>query len=390
MGGSATNCVSLALELKRQGMDIELLASVPPDGMHRLAGGPVADILRPLSSGGRGLIGKSFGTLHALRCGLKTRLQEERYDIVHAHSGTYPYAVVPLAADRRTSVRLHSLYCPLGAKGGVYGKWWERSALARLAFERLDRVIAVTENVRDSLQSAGVRPEKIELVRMCVDTRRFCPGIPRKPPKYFTAADAAVRLLFVGNASRQKGLMELLQAVRLLHDRGLRASLVAALENQCGIREYAQGYEQAGAFVRRTRLESNVRFVGLVDSVEELYAEADLVVIPWNTSRGPSDYPMVVLEALAMGKCVVCTPVGGCPELLAPGPAGILTGGFSAQDIAAAVEYAVKNPVERERMERLALQRSREFSLTDAAGDLLTLYENLLKGKTRRHVECGS
>jgi glycosyltransferase involved in cell wall biosynthesis len=283
---------------------------------------------------------------------------------------------------------LHSLYCPIGAKGGIYSNWWEKTVAARLAFERLDRVIAVTENVRDSLLNAGVQPEKIELVPMSVDTERFCPRVPRESPKYFPDADMGTRLLFVGNASKEKGLKELLQAVNLLNDKGLRVLLVAAVENQCGIKEYAAEYEIARSFVHRAGMEANVRFVGLVDSIEDLYAESDLVLIPWSTSRGPSDYPMVALEAMAMGKCIVSTPVGGCPDLLQRGRAGVLTQGFSPEDIAAAIELAIKNPAHRETIEEYALARVRDFSLANSADQLLALYEHLLRSKGHRHAKC--
>lgn len=387
VGGCAANCVSLAIELIRRGADVELFASVSQEGLDCLRGRPVAEILYPLPCVDGGLIGKGLNTLRTLRRGLKDRLRKTRFDIVHAHSGTYPYAIVPLAADRRTCVRLHSLYCPIGAKGGVYSNWWEKTVAARLAFERLDRVIAATENVRDSLQNAGVRSEKIELVRMSVDTQRFCPRVSREPPRYFPCEEAGTRLLFVGNASKEKGLMALLQAVRLLSDKGLPVFVVAAVENQCGIKEYAAGYEIAREYVRRAGLESKVRFVGLVDSIEDLYAESGIVAIPWGTSRGPSDYPMVALEAMAMGKCVLSTPVGGCPDLLQRGRAGVLTEGFSPQAIAAALEFVIQNPAHREVVERHALERARDFSLARSASQLLVLYERLLESKNHRHAE---
>lgn len=389
VGGCATNCVSLALELRRQGVQMEILASVPEKHLESLSRHPVGEIVKPLPSIGTGLIGKGIGAIRALRHGLKKRMRKTHYDVVHCHSGTYPYAIVPLAANRKTSVRLHSLYCPIGTKGGVYTSWWEKPIAARLIFNRLDRVIAVTENVRRSIEKAGVRPEKIELVPMCVDTRRFRPQTQRGPGRYFPNDNADVRVLFIGNASKEKGLLELLQAVKLLNEKGVPVSLVAAVENQCAIKENSVGYDLAQKFLRETNLENRVRFIGLVDSIESLYAESDLVVIPWNTTRGPSDYPMVVLEAMAIGKCVVSTPVGGCPDLLRNGKAGILTDGFSAENIAAAIEYAVKNPGDRRRIEQVALERSRDFSLTKSANDLFTLYKRLLESKIRHHVKCG-
>ncbi len=142
VGGCASNCICLALELKRQGVQIELLAPVPKKRLEFLSRHPVGEIVRPLPSLGESFAAKGIGAIYVLRRALKKLGREKRYDIVHSHSGTYSYAVVPLAADRKTSVRLHSLYCPFATKGGVYSSWWEKPTVARLIFNRLYRIIA--------------------------------------------------------------------------------------------------------------------------------------------------------------------------------------------------------------------------------------------------------
>lgn len=333
VGGCAANCVSLALELRRQGIQMEILASVPEKYLESLSRHPVGEIVKPLPSIGTGLIGKGIGAIQVLRRSLKKRMRETHYDVVHSHSGTYPYAIVALAANRRTSVRLHSLYCPIGAKGGVYASWWEKPIAARLIFNKLDRIIAVTDNIRQSIEKAGVPPEKIESISMSVDTQRFHPMVPKEPGKYFPGKSKGARILFVGNTSKEKGLIELLQAMRILARKGIPLFLVAAVENQSEISEYASRFDYVKRLITELGLTHNVQLLGLIDYIENLYAQTDIVVIPWNTSRGPSDYPLVAMEAMAMGKCIVSTPVGGCPELLKNGKAGILTNDFSAESI---------------------------------------------------------
>jgi glycosyltransferase involved in cell wall biosynthesis len=190
-----------------------------------------------------------------------------------------------------------------------------------------------------------------------------------------------VKLVFVGNSSKEKGLVELLHAVRALVDRGMPVFLVAAVENQSEIKEYTAGYNAACALVQTLGLDRRVRLLGMVDEIEALYAESDILVIPWKTSRGPSDYPMVALEAMAMGKCVVSTPVGGCPELLDGGTAGILAEGFSSEHIASAIEFAVNRPDLRKKIKQAAIERVRAFSVSASASQLIALYERLIRSK---------
>ena len=308
-------------------------------------------------------------------------MRNNRIDVVHSHSGTYPYAVLPLAVNQGTSVRLHSLYCPLGARGGVYSRWWERPYLARMLFNRLDKVVAVTDNVRQSIARAGVAPEQIESIPMCVDTLRFHPREQAGPLRYSSVNGDSIRLLYIGNASKEKGLVPLLHAVKRLIDERIPVSLVAAIENQSRVREYAAGLHLVRQLIGELGIDRHVRLLGLVDRIEDLYAEPSILVIPWETSRGPSDYPMVALEAMAMGKCVVATPVGGCPELLDHGKAGILAGGFSAESLASAIRSSLGHPEERRAMEHAAMRKVESLSLNASATRMISLYEHLLGAK---------
>jgi glycosyltransferase involved in cell wall biosynthesis len=328
------------------------------------------------------MIRKAMGDIHSLRRGLKERARDVHYDVVHSHAGSFPYAVAPLAVKGKATVRLHSLYCPLGAQAGFYGSWWERPLLARYVLHKLDKVVAVTRNVQQSLENAGISPEKIHFVPMCVDTRRFHPRPPRRPSEYFPENSEGTRVLYVGNGSREKGLVELLHAVQILIQKKRRLFLVATIENANDIEEYSLGANAARDLVRDLGVEEHVRFLGTVDSIEDLYADSDFMVLPWNTTRGPSDYPMAVLENMAMGKCTVSTPVGGCPELLRNGEAGILTTGYSPESLAQAMEQVIEHPEARMATADAALEVARTLSAEACAGKMVDLYRALLAGKT--------
>jgi glycosyltransferase involved in cell wall biosynthesis len=380
--GRTVTCVALALALRRRGIQTEIIAPVAEGRQEFLSRHEAAEIIRPLPSYGGGMIRKAMGDIYSLRCGLKRRVREVHYDVVHSHAGSFPYAVAPLAVKGKDTVRLHSLYCPLGAQAGFYGSWWERPLLARYVLHKLDKVVAVTRNVQQSLEKAGISPGKIHFVPMCVDTRRFYPRKPRRPSKYFPDNSEGTRVLYVGNGSKEKGLVELLHAVRLLIQSKRRLFLVATIENANDIEEYSLGASAARDLVKDLGIEDHVRFLGTVDSIEDLYADSDFMVLPWNTTRGPSDYPMAVLENMAMGKCTVSTPVGGCPELLRKGEAGILTTGFSPESIAQAMERVISNPEARMATAEAALEVSRSLSAEACAGKMVDLYRALLENRT--------
>jgi len=113
------------------------------------------------------------------------------------------------------------------------------------------------------------------------------------------------RVLFLGRLIRQKGVAELVDAVRRL---GPGASLVVA----------GDGPERARLLAHAARAGIDATFVGFVEGERkhELLASAAVVCVPSREVGVLSEgAPLVVLEARAQGVPVVATRVGGIPEL---------------------------------------------------------------------------
>jgi glycosyltransferase involved in cell wall biosynthesis len=127
------------------------------------------------------------------------------------------------------------------------------------------------------------------------------PTVPRRVGK----EDAVKRLLFVGNLSERKGVTDLLQALSHPGFANLRFELVLA-----------GGGDVAGYQTKANQLglEKMVHFTGWSEQkqVAALMAQADVLVLP-SYDEG---LPLVILEALANGVAVVCTPVGEIPSAL--------------------------------------------------------------------------
>ncbi len=116
------------------------------------------------------------------------------------------------------------------------------------------------------------------------------------------------RVLFLGNLSERKGLSDLLQAMAMPALRNLPMELVVA-----GGGDVA-AYE---AKARNLGVAGKVRFAGWCgqQQVADLMAQTDVLVLP-SYDEG---LPLVILEALAHGVAVVCTPVGEIPAVLTDG-----------------------------------------------------------------------
>lgn len=132
-------------------------------------------------------------------------------------------------------------------------------------------------------------------------------GVPEpEPVAVRPRARAGSQLLFVGNLSERKGVSDLLHA---LHDPRLRAiPCELTLAGGGGGGGDVEGY---AALAARLQLDGRVRFLGWADkaTLDRLLAEADVLVLP-SYHEG---LPLAILEALARGVPVVCTPVGEIP-----------------------------------------------------------------------------
>jgi glycosyltransferase involved in cell wall biosynthesis len=175
------------------------------------------------------------------------------------------------------------------------------------------------------IDTLGVPPERIEIV---------INGVPEpQEPRRRAAAGAVQRVLFVGNLSERKGVSDLLRAVAQPgFDTGrLRVTFAGGGD--------VADYE---AKARALGVDRFVRFVGWADQrkVAQLMASHEVLVLP-SYDEG---LPLVILEALAHGMAVVCTPVGEIPTELEDGVNARFVPPGDVPAIAAGLQEVLERP----------------------------------------------
>jgi glycosyltransferase involved in cell wall biosynthesis len=207
-----------------------------------------------------------------------------------------------------------------------------REKMRRAAF-----VVAVSDDGRGHLLRWADRRDwqKIHVVRCGVDRRFVSPGAPPRD---------VPRLVAVGRLSPEKGHLVLVDALAHLAAEG-EAAEVAVIGD--GPLRSTLEHE-----AERLGIRELLRFTGWLGP-EDIAAEilaARALVLP-SFSEG---LPMVVIEALAMGRPVVATRIGAVPELVEPGSTGWLVPPGSAEALSRAMRAALSAaPGELERMGRL-------------------------------------
>lgn len=291
LGGIERMVAELAIGLHERGGPVEV--AVVTDRRDRLAGRISAAGVPLHRMGGT----DRFGWRPSAR--LARLVRSRRYDVVHAHSPA-PAVVVRLAAvGARVKVvtTLHNSWRALHPLTRV--GWW-------LTWWRDDLCLAVSADAADS----APRPwrHRVRVLPHAVDSRQLAVAREGAPAARASLGLAEGTRLLVSVAAHRpaKNHPNLLWALRRLVDQGAAVHLAVVGEGPRleANRRLAAELEVADA----------VSFLAPRDDVWSLIAAADVVVVA-------SDFegqPLVVLEALALGRPVVATAVGRVPELVGP------------------------------------------------------------------------
>ena len=164
------------------------------------------------------------------------------------------------------------------------------------------------------------------------------------------------------------------------------ASLIAAMSNVvvkhpkvvCIIAGEGSKKEELRKQIEQAKLKEVVRLVGFrADAISLIYS-SDIFVLP---SLAES-FGLVILEAMALGKPVVATRVGGPSEIVVDGETGLLAPPFNPEALAEAMLDLLKDPQKRERMGRKGQERFLEkYTAGRMAEATLDVYKQLLSIK---------
>jgi glycosyltransferase involved in cell wall biosynthesis len=189
----------------------------------------------------------------------------------------------------------------------------------RALYRGADAFACISRDIERETLACGVPRERVWYLPNAIDMTHFRPAEPgereRLRRELGLPADRVI-CLFVGRLSREKGVMELLEAWRLLQPS--TALLVMAGPDMTG---HAWDAGAPGrAFVAQHGLGDRVRFVGPLSDVAPMIKAADLVVQPSHFEA----LGLSAIEALACGVPLVASAVGGLLDFVVDGENGLL------------------------------------------------------------------
>jgi PEP-CTERM/exosortase A-associated glycosyltransferase len=313
-------------------------------GLRHTAPGPATDHIDGLTfhrtpGEARGPTGlREWCEIARLAAAIERLARDWRPDLLHAHSPALDGAAalraarrlgIPLVYEIRAFWEDAAVGNGLGREGSA--KYRLTRALENHVVSRADAVVTICDGLRDDLIARGHDGRRISIMPNGVDLAMF--GTP-------LARDAVLAdelglgtgpvIGFIGSFYDYEGLDDLIAAMPMLIARQPDARLLLVGGGPCeaALRAQAEASPVAAA----------IRFIGRVphDQVEHYYALADVMAYPRKRSRLTELVtPLKPLEAMAQGKLVAASDVGGHRELITDGVTGRL---FTPDDPAACAD----------------------------------------------------
>jgi len=229
----------------------------------------------------------------------------------------------------------------------------------RRALSQASGVIFVSQKLADRVAAAGIQLKKSVVIPNGIVPEK--PSLKSEPPRFNSSEK---NIVFVGNLFPVKGADRLLEALYLLDKKSVswQANLIGDGPERHALEKKARALE----------LEGKLKFWGRLPNpaVLEKLSLADVLVIPSRNEGGP----LVLIEALALGRTVVAFDVGNVADILNRPELGYVVKEQTAEALAEAIYRALQVPVRPE----LARKRAAEYFLSNLVPKIETFYRTVV------------
>ncbi|CAM5459403.1 TIGR04063 family PEP-CTERM/XrtA system glycosyltransferase [Sphingobium scionense] len=316
-------------------------------GRRHVAAGPQEELVDGLhfhrtpgeAAAGNALL-REWRDISAHADAIESLVRQWRPDIIHAHSPVLNAMAAQRVARRHGIPLIYEIRAfwedaAVGNGTGTEGspRYWLTRQLETHAVRAADAVAVICEGLRSDLVARGIDSAKITVSPNGVDLDQFGAPVPRDP--VLTAElglEGADVVGFIGSFYDYEGLDDLITAMPRLVRARPRAKLL--LVGGGPMEQALRDQALASPFA------DHIVFVGRVphDQVEHYYAEVDVLAYPRKAMRLTDLVtPLKPLEAMAQGRLVAASSVGGHRELIEDG----VTGTLFAPDDPAAIAQAL-------------------------------------------------
>lgn len=251
-------------------------------------------------------------------------IKNSHIDIVHMHtySGYYLSAIAAKLSGRVGIVLTRRMDFAI-----------EKNLINKIFFGKMvDKIIAISQAVRNVIIDAGVDSSKVEIIYESIDIDNF----PLETNSSNFQADKSDKVKIVGTVAHlyeRKGIKFFLEAAHKVIKENPEVKFMVVGDGP--LRDGLESYAKNGL-----GLSGKVTFTGFRNDIKDVLSTMDIFVLP-SLKEGLG---VAILEAMALAKPVVATKTGGIPESVIDGVTGFLVPICNADLLAEKITYLLNNP----------------------------------------------
>jgi N-acetyl-alpha-D-glucosaminyl L-malate synthase BshA len=348
VGGVGVHIHSLAKELVKEGHEVYVI-TYPHKDIKDIDGIHVVGTKGVNIPGLRGL-----GFYINGKKELKKLVERENIDIIHGHY-LVPAGLAAVEVGRSKGVKTY-----VTAHGSdifeLYNKKRYSHHVIKKVLKNADVVLAVSQALKDNILKIGVEglESKLRIYHNSVDVSKYKPNndydFRAELKEDYNLNNDYPIVVFVGNLIHRKNVNALIEAKRL-SKLPYNLLIVGDGPETKNLKEKSEGLD-------------NVYFIGSRDDVENILPSCDLLVLPSHSES----FGLVLIEALACGKAVIGSNVGGIKEIITE-DVGLLIDPENPSTINDAVYKILTDDDLRNRFESNARARAMDFSKVEIPYD---------------------
>lgn len=304
---------------------------------------------------------------------LKRKIIEINPDIVHSLGSHMPYSTVA-ALVRNKYPTLLTVYgigsIEIEFKKGIDFIFSRLIALphTKYVLSKVPNIIAVSLHVKNLIND--VTKSRIYVIPNGIDFEDIRNVQPHKSTEY-------PYILYIGGLYKIKGIDILLNAVPKIREKISNPHIYIA----------GSGPEEGNLkkLVKELNIEESVKFLGFISEEDKFkfYLSSKIAVVP---SRWDS-LPTTLLEAMACGRSIIASNVGGILEVIEDGENGLLFESGNVEDLADKIIMLLKDEELREEMGKAAKEKAKSYDWKKIAERTVEIYKEVIADFHERNAK---
>ncbi len=300
-------------------------------------------------------------------------LSEERFDIIHLHEPLVPMLCTTVLRLSK-SPTMGTFHASESRDWYDYGTPLAKFFLNRW-FRKLDGKIAVSKPAMQCISKHF--PGYYNIIPNGVDLGHFSPEVA--PIDEF--CDGKLNILFVGRLEKRKGFDYLLKAYQQVKQEIPNSRLIAVGPGIRLRRKFEKQVKKSGL--------ADIIFTGYISTKDlpRYYKTADVFCAP---ATGWESFGIILIEAMAVGKPIVASDVGGYATLITKGVEGYLVPPKDEQALAESLITVLKDNSLRQEMGANGRLKAQEYSWENIAQRVLDYYTSVLNESSGARKVCSA